>query len=116
VSNTSLATGIRSGTFALVNDGTFTATGNGGGSWFTPTTVAVGSSWWAKATVTTNTTTTFTGNTSSWIQLTTGANWGMQNTSSNAEGTGSFTIAFSPDGGTTTVGSMNVSWDVGYTP
>lgn len=116
VVNTSVATGIRSGTFALVNDGTFTGTGSAGGSWFAPTIAAIGTQWWAKATVNTTSNTTFTGTTGSWVQLTSGTSWGMQNTATNNEGTGNFTIAFSPDGGTTTAGTMNVPWDVGFTP
>lgn len=116
VINTSVATGIRSGTFALVSDGTFTGTGTGGGTWWTPTTTGIGTNWSAKATVNTTTNTSFSGTTGSWVSLTSGTSWGMQNTATNVEGTGAFTIAFSPDGGTTTASSMSVSWDVGYTP
>jgi hypothetical protein len=116
MTNTSVSTGIRSASFTLVNDGTFTSSSSGTGNWLSPTSAGVGSNWWAKATVNTTTNTSLTGTTGGWTQLTSGEAWSAQNTATNNEGTGNFTIAFSPDGGTTTVGSMNVSWDVGYTP
>lgn len=116
VVNTSVSTGIRSGTFALVNDGTFTGTGTGGGSWFTPTIAAIGSGWSAKLAITTQANTTISGTTGSFVSLTSGASWSFQNTATNNEGTGTGTISFSPDGGTTTAGTMSFSWDVGFAP
>lgn len=116
VVNTSVATGIRTGTFALVNDGTFTGTGSGGGNWFTPTVAGIGSSWSARWVTNTSTTTTVTGTVGSFVSLSSGTSWGMSNTATNNEGTGTATISFSPDGGTTIAGTMAVSWDVGFTP
>lgn len=116
VTNTGLSPGIRSGTLALVNDGTFTQTGHPTGNWWNPTTAGIGSLWSAKVTVNTSTNTNFTGTTGGWVSLSSGASWGMSNTVTSAEGTGTFTIAFSPDGGASTAGSMTVGWDVGYTP
>lgn len=116
VTNTSLSTGIRTGTLALAADGTFTQTGHAVSNWFQPTTAAIGANWSAKVTINSSTTTNFTGTVGSFVSLSGGASWGMSNSSTNVEGTGTFTIAFSPDGGASTAGSMVVGWDVGYTP
>lgn len=114
--NTSVSPGIRTGTFALVNDGTFTGTGTAGGSWFTPTTMAIGSQWSAKAVINTQTNTTPSGTFGSFVTLSAGASWGFSNSLTTNEGTGNMTISLSPDGGTTTAGTMLVSWDVGNVP
>jgi len=114
--NTSVATGIRSATFALVNDGTFTGTNTAGGNWFTPTVAGIGSSWSAKLVINTQANTTITGTLNTFLSLSGSTSWGFSNTATNNEGTGTGTISFSPDGGTTTVGTMAISWDVGFTP
>ncbi len=116
MTNTSVATGIRSASFTLANDGSFTNSSSGTGSWFSPNVSGVGAQWWAKATVNSTSNTSLTGAFGGWTQLTSGEGWGASNTATNNEGTGNFTVAFSPDGGTTTVGTMNVAWDVGYSP
>lgn len=114
--NTSVSTGIRSGSLTLVNDGTFTGTGSGGGSWWTPTTAGVGSQWSAKAVINSQTNTTASGTYNSFVALTSGTSWSFSNTATNNEGTGSMTISFSPDGGGSTAGTMTVTWDVGFAP
>lgn len=116
LTNTSVATGIRSGTLALVNDGTFTQTGHPADNWFNPTVAGIGSSWSAKWVTNSSTNTTVSGTTGSFVSLSAGTTWGVSNTGTNNEGTGNATISFSPDGGTTTVGTMAVSWDVGFAP
>ncbi len=116
VTNTSLATGVRSGTFALVNDGTFTGNGAATKNWFAPTTPGIGSSWSAKATVSSQNNTTITGTLNAWVALGSGTSWGFTNTAATVEGLGTLSIAFSRDGGTTTAGTMTMDWDVGYTP
>lgn len=117
VANTSASTGIRSGTFALINDGTFTATGGASGNWFVPTTASIGTSWWAKAVINTQANTSSTGTFGSFVQLTAGStSWAFSNSGASLEGTGNMTISFSPDGGTTTAGTMVVTWDVGFAP
>lgn len=115
VVNTSVSTGIRSGTFTLVNDGTFTGL-PGSGSWFTPTTAGVGAQWSAKAVINSQTNTTASGTYGSFVALTSGTSWSFSNSATNNEGTGSMTISFSPDGGGSTAGTMTVSWDVGFAP
>lgn len=114
--NTSLATGIRSGTIALAADGTFTQTGHAADAWATPTTAGIGAVWWVKL-VASGSNTSFTGDSlSTWLQLTSGRSWSFANTATNNEGTGTGTFSFSPDGGTTTAGTAPMSWDVGFTP
>lgn len=116
VSNISVSTGIRSGTFTLVNNGTFTGTGTAGGSWFTPTVVGVGSLWSVKAVINSSTNTNTTGSFGAFGSLSSGAAWSFTNTATNTEGSGNMTLSFSPDGGATTSGTCTVSWDVGFAP
>jgi len=117
VTNTSNATGVRSGNLTLIPDGTFTATGSTAKNWFSPTTAGIGTAWSAKATVNSQTNTNITGPTlGTWVALSSSAQWAFANTGNVVEGFGTMTIAFSRDGGATTAGSMSVTWDVGYTP
>lgn len=117
VSNTSQTTGVRSGTFTLITDGTFTGTGATTKNWFLPTVAGVGAGWSAKATVTSNNNTTVSGAAvGSWLSLSSNVQWAFANTGATVEGLGGMTIAFSRDGGATTAGSMTMTWDVGYTP
>jgi hypothetical protein len=117
-SNTGLTTGFRSASFTLVNDGTITkVSGSGSTSWFIPTSTGVGTSVWVRMTVNSTANTTLTGSTGSWLNLSGGNTWSFQNSATNLEGTGTYTLDFATDsGGLNRVGSGTGGWDVGYTP
>lgn len=118
IQNTSPVTGIRSGSFSLVNDGTLTKiNGTGSTSWFTPTTTGIGSSVWVNVALTSNTNTTVGGTTGSWVSLAASPSWNFTNTATNNEGIGTFTLSFASDSaGANIVGTGSGGWDVGFAP
>lgn len=117
INNASAASGIRSASVNVATDGTYTFTGPGttNGNWYSPTTTGIGSSWWVKFTVASSTNSTNSGSIGSWTQLTSTVGVSASNSSASVEGTGSFTVQFSPDGGTTVAATGTVNWDVGMT-
>lgn len=116
VTNTSNATGVRSGAFTLITDGTFTGTGTTTKNWFDPTTAGIGAAFSVKATNSLTNITVTGAAVGSWIPLSSNVQWGYANTGATVEGFGTVSIAFSRDGGATTAGTMTVDVDVGYTP
>lgn len=123
--NTSASTGIRSASFTLVNDGTSTTSASpaGGsqscGPWFSPApTTSIGSSYWAKLTLGTNSGTNVSGSSvGTVVSLSSAASWTFANSGTSTEGIGSATVGIYADaGGTILVTTGSVTWDVGFAP
>lgn len=120
-------TGLRSAGFSMLNDGTGTtsrspAGGTGTattGPWYFPNpTAAIGSNYWVKLTINTQSLTTISGSaTATVISLSSTVGWTFTNSATNTEGTGTGTVSIYADsGGTILVATASVSWDVGFTP
>lgn len=119
VGETNINPGIRNCSRTWITDGTSTRVGTFGSNpnWWTPTTAGIGSAWSVRFTQTSSSGTTIGGMTSgTWYALTSDRTINFQNTGSAVLGSGTGTIDFSPDGGTTVVPSGSLSWSVGYTP
>lgn len=128
--NTSITTaGIRSATMTFWSDGsvtysrsptTNTALGppTGGGAWLTNIQAGAGTPYWIRITTSGVLDTTVSGMTSgTWYQMSLDRVLTVANSGTNLNGTGSFTIDVSTDGGTTVAKSFGTSsWNVGYTP
>jgi len=118
-------TGLRSAGFTLNSDGTSSTsrspTGGTGtstcGPWYFPNpTAGVGSLYWCKLTISSQSNTTISGAVNT-VQSVSGASWSFQNSATNVEGTGSGTLTIYADsGGTQVITSNSVGWDVGFTP
>lgn len=121
-------TGIRAATLSLNSDGTASYSGtaspsagppNGTAAWLTTTGAGLGSGYWARITIATSALTTYSGTMTpgTWYPLSSTQGFTAQNSASNTEGTGTFSIDFSQDGGSSITKSFTGSnWDVGYTP
>lgn len=128
--NTSITTaGIRSAIMTFWSDGsvtygrsptTNTALGppTGGSAWLANVQAGAGSAYWIRITTSGAMNTNVTGMTSgTWYQMNLDRILTVANSNTNLEGTGSFTIDVSTDGGATVAKSFGTStWDVGYTP
>jgi len=119
--NTAASTGLRSATFRLNSDGS-SQRSNGASlatttNWYSPTTSSIGTSYWAKATITTPASGgTLNGNYGSWIQLTSGSSWSISNSSTTSEATGAIQVIIAASSGGSTLGTIDVNFDAGYTP
>jgi len=113
-------TGASSGTYTaqatFQTDGTSTYVhGSGSGNWFDPTTSGIGPSWSVKVVVSSGFGYTLGGSLSdgAWHTISSLQNITVANSNTNAESTGSFTVSFSSDGGSTTAATGSISWDCG---
>lgn len=120
-------TGLRSASVGLASDGTGTASRSpaGGtgtatcGPWYFPNpTAGIGSSFWVKLTINTQTFTTISGNaTGTVLSLGTAVSWTFTNSATSTEGTGTGTFAIYTDAaGTNQVATGTLTWDVGFAP
>lgn len=124
--NTLISTGVRSASFTLINDGTSTVgkSGTGGsgslfcGPWFSPApTAGVGSQYWCKLVLGSNSGTVVSGSAVNTVMTVGGSGWTFTSSGATTEGTGAATVNIYADaGGTILVATGSVSWDVGYTP
>lgn len=118
-------TGVRSATMTLNSDGTASTSRSpsGGtgtatcGPWYFPNpTTGVGSLYWCKLTINSQSNTTISGSVNTVISIS-GASWTFSSSATNVEGSGSGTITvYADSGGTSPVMTGSVSWDVGFTP
>lgn len=119
---TSPSTGIRQANVSFNTDGTTTLIGASTtyGSWWTRTPyTGIGSYYWVRITIDTQLRTTLGGTMTpgTWYQINAAYYITFSNSSSTSEGTGSFTVSFSTDGGSTVAASYSgQTWDVGYIP
>jgi hypothetical protein len=115
VFNTGSANAIRNGFFQLNSDGTSTKTPGGAAtSWGSPTTTGIGSSYWVKATrVNQDLGTFYSGTYDTWVQLTSGSQWGFHNTSSGAEAFGTLKLEIAASSGGAVLGTLTVNFDCG---
>lgn len=125
--NVSVATGGRTCGFSVVTNGTTlhsqgsSAITTAGPNWYSPTTTSIGSSYWVKATFTTTTAPSGSGNTTtgtfgSWGQITANQTWTWSTATGQTEWAGTMTLQFSLTNGGAVVGTGSVGFDVGYTP
>lgn len=124
VSTLSGTTGIRSAGFTLNSDGTSSTSRTSGGTgtatcgpWYFPNpTAGVGSLYWCKLTISSQSNTTISGAVNT-VQSVGGSSWTFSSSATNVEGTGSGTVTIYADsGGTIVVATGSVGWDVGFTP
>ena len=112
---TSHTTGLLTTSITINTDGTYTQDIGSGGNWFFPTQVGIGSSWSVRFTIVTQSQTTTGGVTfGTWLALTSARTPTFTNDTTAHEGTGTLTVAFSSDGGSTIAVTSNIQWDVGY--
>lgn len=112
-------TGIYSASVTFNSDGTVTVTGTSpaANNWYAPTSPGIGSSFSVRITTTSSLNTSIAGGVSgTWYSLAAGQGYTFSNSSSTTEGTGSATVAISPDGGATVFNIGTINWDVGYAP
>lgn len=83
-------------------------------SWYDPVMTGVGSGWSVRYVPGTLSNTTISGMAANtWYSIGAGITFTATNTGSAVEGTGTATIQFSPDGGTTAITLGTLTWDVG---
>lgn len=124
VSTLSGTTGVRSAGMTLNSDGTSSTSRTSGGTgtatcgpWYSPNpTTGVGSNYWCKLTISSQTNTTISGAVNT-VQSVGGSSWTFSSSTANVEGSGSGTVTIYGDsGGTQVIQTGSVGWDVGFTP
>lgn len=115
VTNTNPVAGTRAAGVSFVTDGTTVNSPVAAGpNWFNPTFAGIGSSWWVRFVVNTQSGTTISSGVSgAWNPISSNVILIFQNTVAAGLGTGNATISFSPDGGTTVVTAGLLTWSVG---
>jgi hypothetical protein len=108
--------GVRTVSATFATDGSTSAVGAGSSlDWFLPVTAGIGSAWSVRVTNIDGVATTYGGATmGTWQAMSSAKSFSFSNATSGSEGTGSASVEFSPDGGTSIVAAGLITWDVGY--
>jgi hypothetical protein len=117
LSNTGVTATTYTAGLTFNNDGT--TTGNHASNvqnWYATTTAGIGSSFWARLTLSSALQLTVSGTLSGggWVQLTSGAGFTVQNSTATVEGTANYQVDFALDSsGSSIVGTVSGGIDVG---
>jgi len=108
--------GVRTVSVTFETNGATSAVGAGSSpDWFLPITAGIGSAWSVRVTNIDGVVTTYGGAAmGAWQSLSAAKSFSFSNATSGSEGTGSASVEFSPDGGTSIVVAGLITWDVGY--